>query len=456
MIVVTSDAKQQILLVSYWLPPAVGAAAERMAGFARHLPRHGLDVHVLTAAHHSTGAVEPDDAVADAGVTVHRVDDPLAGAGPVFADYDPRQAPPLWKRIAREVVFPDRFARWAKAAEAVGAAVLREQRFALILASFPPASAARLGLRLATTAGVPLGLDFRDLWFGPGGYEPRSPLARSRLERLYRACISASKALVAVSDAMADALAAEHRFDRSRVFVIPNGYEPADPSPRSRNGEAIEYAGAAPRPDVTGSAPTAGSDSSPGAGGRAITIAHVGTVIARNRPDVFLQSVKALADAGELKGVRFRFVGNLSRDYVTSLCLGGVVETTGLVDRATAHREMEQADALLLLVGEYVGRWGHNAKLFEYVQTGRPILCIEEAEGSNDRRLLERFVADRTFTAPMGDAQALLKTLTQLVAYIQSRPIAAMELDGAFRSYNRASLTEQLVAGMAGVGLLPS
>ncbi len=463
---VADGTTQRILLVSYWYPPAVGAAAERIAGFARYLPQHGLEVHVLTAAHGAVAGgafalnsaeATQDGAGANGGsAIVHRVEDPMA-TGPAFADYDPRQTTPLWKRLAREVVFPDRFARWAKAAEAAGTALLRDRRFAVILASFPPASAARLGMRLSQASGVPLVLDFRDLWFGPGGYEPKTPLARMRLEGLYRECVRSSKALLAVSDAMADALSQEHGLDRSRVFTIPNGYEPAEALTRSRDEVTATSGVSITRASPDDVASGLVDDNSPGrnASGhaahddRTITIAHVGTVIARNRPDVFLRTVKELADAGELKGVRFRFVGNLSRDYLASLKLGEAVETTGLVDRATARREMEQADALLLLVGEYVGRWGHNAKLFEYVQTGRPILCVEEAEGSNDRKLLERFIADRTFDAELGNGAKLRETLNKLQKYLVSRASPALELDVEFRDYSRSAITQNLFESLA-------
>ncbi len=40
---------RRVLLVSYWYPPALGAAAERIHAFANYLPDHGWQTHVLTA-----------------------------------------------------------------------------------------------------------------------------------------------------------------------------------------------------------------------------------------------------------------------------------------------------------------------------------------------------------------------------------------------------------------------
>ncbi len=411
-------AAVRILLVSYWYPPAVGAAAERIGSFARFLPEHGWDVTVLTAAR---GCAPPEQA----GVKVAAVRDRLAGGEPAFADYDPRRRASGWKSALRGwLLFPDRFAVWARAAAKTGVKILRRERFDVVLASFPPASSAVVGLRLHEASGVPLVVDYRDLWIGPGGYEPRSGRALAAHRELERAVVRAAIALVAVSEPMANALAEEHGFDRVRIFVIPNGYEPTP-------------------------AADSGFRNSQFAIRNSLVIAHVGTVIARNQPDLFFESLRRVKDDPRLSSIEFRFVGNLSRDYAESLGLGGRVTTTGLVDREQARREMETADGLLLLTGAYVARWGHNAKLFEYVQTGRPILCLEEEQGSNDRKLLERFTPDRAFFAPTSDAAAIAAAIERLRAYLVARPNPAVELDAAFREYSRANLAGRLAAELS-------
>src|SRR5437868_11258786 len=93
---------RKLLIASYWYPPVIGAAPERIHSFARYLPAHGWKVHVLTA-----GVDDP--AVKDAGVQVHRVHDPFARSMALFSDYDPRAAGTGWKDFFRDLVFPDRF-----------------------------------------------------------------------------------------------------------------------------------------------------------------------------------------------------------------------------------------------------------------------------------------------------------------------------------------------------------
>lgn len=405
----TQKPPKAILLVSYWYPPAIGAAAERISAFGRYLPAHGWRPHVLTAKH-AGAAPKTDRAV------VHAVPDPLALKERPFADYDPTAKPSTLKRFLRERIFPDRFGRWQKAAFGPGTDALRRNDVKLILASFPPASVVLLALRLHDETGVPLVLDFRDRWMGPGGYEFRGAAMRRKHADLQRDAAAAAIAIITVSDAMADAIAEEQAFDRDRILVIPNGYEPAEN--------------------------VVAPDASPPGG--PFTIAHVGTVIQRNRPDTFFNSVTILMGRECLNDVTFKFVGNLATSYIHAAGLSPIITSTGLLPREQALGEMHAADALLLLTGRYVGRWGHNAKLFEYIQTGRPILCLEESPDSNDGKLLTRFAPDRAFIAPVDEPDAIAEQLARLARYLRDHPKPALELDDAFRAYSRPELCAEL------------
>lgn len=421
---VTGNGQKNLLLLSYWFPPGVGAAAERMCSFAAYLPDAGWNVHVVCADRVNAEANRTDELP-----HITRITDPMAMEGPLFADYDPRQpATPTWKRLLRRFVFPDRFVRWKKAASWKVIELCASTRFDAVLASFPPASVVQLAMEAREASGAPLVLDFRDRWIGPGGYEPESDRLRRRHRALERMAVRRAAAVLAVSENMADAIAEENGIDRARVHVLPNGYEPiADWEAQQPNEDG---ANDGDHPIRTGLWP--------------LTIAHVGTVIPRNRPERFFESLRLLKLGDQLPDARFRFVGNLSRDYIKSIELNGVIESTGLVDRTIARREMRDADALLLLVGDYVGRWGHNAKVFEYVQAGRPILCLEESPGSNDGELLKRFVGERTFFAPLGDGAALVEAVARLGAYVADRPSAAIELRPEFRTYSRRELAVRL------------
>lgn len=384
----TAAPTRRLLLVSYWYPPAIGAAAERIAAFARFLPRHDWSVEVLTARRTTAPPHLP-------AVTVHSVDDPQGGAVETFPDFDPRRVKgPGLKRYLRDFIFPDRFRRWMHAAEEAIEQNLRQKRFDAILASFPPASAAGLGLQLHRACGAPFLLDLRDTWFGPGGYEPLYAFAKRRHRTLYAECIRAAAGIIAVSDTMAEDILREFALPPERIAIIPNGFDPALP----------------PMPPPPAPPPSDGE----------LMLAHVGTVIARNRPEGFLDSLLKLPP-DVARGVRVRFVGNLSRDYLRDIGLGQRVEATGLLPREQAWKRIADVHAMLLLTGREAGHWTPRAKLFEYLAARRPILCLEEAPGSCDYRLLSSIAPDRSFRAALGDPAGLALAVQAVRAFCEAR-----------------------------------
>ena len=430
----TPSQRRRLLVVSYWFPPAVGAAAERMASFVKYLPLHGWDVDVLTARHGDVSEVRTaDEAGGSPDGLITAVPDPWQRRRAVIQPYDPRaKGPPRWRRWLRDLVFPDRFKRWANDALWMGIDEIGHDHPNMILASFPPASAAQLGLRLHEKTGVPLVLDLRDKWLGPGGYEPMTARARRRHEDLERRAVAAATGIIGVSDTLVRDVAVRCGFDLAKTAVVHNGFEP------------IETPGPSPR-----------RADSPGK----FVIAHVGTVIPRNRPDLFFDSLQSAAGLGD---VEFRFVGNLSNDYVRSLGLGGLLTATGLVPRDAARAAMFEADALLLLTGDYVARWGYSVKLFEYLQTGRPILCLEESPDSNDARLLRDLAPDRAFIGRLGDPASLVEQEKNLRRWMQQHleapASATFALDQAeahnrLCPFNRAKQAGELAAFLSGLSV---
>jgi len=398
---------KRVLMVGYWYPPAVGAAAGRTSGLARALPDYGWQPTVLTA-----GIDDPHDPA-----YVRRVRDPLA-AEVRFSDYEWPELAGRRRSAARSLLATDRFFLWRRRAVRAALRTLADRPHA-IWATFPPASAAAAGWRLSERFSAPLVLDFRDLWFGPGGYTPATALHGWLQRRLEHRVTRAAAGMVAVSDRMAGFLSDHYHIARARVAVITNGFDAA----QCPLGEAPRRAGE-------------------------FVLSHVGTVIPRNRPDLFFRAVAGCPriETWRREGLRIRFVGNLGRATAGRLELGGVVETTGLVSHAQAWRETRAASALLLLVGDYVGQWGHNAKLFEYLRSGRPILCIEETTGSNDRRLLEQFAPQRCVFGSLKDAASVVDAIERTRELAGRLPAAANDADHRLDVFDHRALTQGLAA----------
>ncbi len=410
-------ASRRVLIVTYWYPPTPGAGAERAAGFSRHLPEHGWDPIVLTAQTHGAswsarifGFGESESA--DEVQTVYRVPD-LVGAGDIQGPYT---GPPVRKseHWLRRLVFPDRFAIWAGRAQREARYKLEDALPDIVWTTFPPASAAMAAGILADRFSRPLVIDFRDPWFGAGGYAPQSQRQRERHEELERRLIRQAAAITVISEAMRDDLCRRLDVEPSRAHVITNGFDAA----RCIQVEPVQTQ-------------------------RPPELVHVGSVSQRNRPDLFLQALAAARRLGPLPW-RVRFVGNISAGYIASLGLADSVSITGMVPWNDAWRETCQSTALLLLAGDYVGEWGHNTKVFEYLRSSRPILCLEERPGSNDRRLLESLAGDRSRFGLLTNPASILEGINAVMGIGKESPIGTLDASEGLDRYDRGRLTGQL------------
>jgi len=401
--------RRRVLLVSYWYPPTPGAGAARTSGFARNLPSLGWDTVVLTA-----GNRRDDDLSPVAGESrLIALPDAVAPSD-LYRDYSGPPRESAAREWWRWLLFPDRFLRWRRRARRAGDALLRRERCDAVWATFPPASAALVGARLAQRRALPLVLDVRDPWLSAGGYEPRGAALRRRHERLERELLARADAVVTVSDALADDLRGRLRLDVSRVSVIPNGWDDSLSAPLPP--------GAVPPQNI---------------------LTCVGTVSHRNRPDLFLSAL-ARKPPDAPPPWRVQFVGNLSPGFVRRLGLSAVVESTGLVSSAEAWQRTCAAPALLLLVGDYVGRWGHNVKVFDYLRSARPILCLEQRPGSNDRALLERLAPKRCVFGALAEDSDVVPLIARVLELARAAPRLALDESAALARFGRRALSIEL------------
>jgi glycosyltransferase involved in cell wall biosynthesis len=148
----------------------------------------------------------------------------------------------------------------------------------------------------------------------------------------------------------------------------------------------------------------------PGPSADRFVLAHVGTLYDIRDPTSVLAALAALAARGEVDGevVEVRLVGNV---WLTSFTppAGLRVVTPGYVDHAGAVSEMHAATALLLYVPG-TSR-APSGKLFEYLASGRPLLCVARSDNLA-AKLVKEWNAG--VVADPGDEAAIEEALSEL------------------------------------------
>jgi len=339
-----------LLIISYWYAPNPAVGAKRFSFLAREFTRLGYDVHVITHQSHEWTDWKTDSTLPLAG-TVHRCTERVKL---------PLAATSTWRRalnaVLRRLLAPIGWeALWSGVAVRQGLEVARRLESAgvapgVVIATSPSHSALIAGERISRQLGWPLILDYRDPWSAHDWPRwRRSALAQWVSRRIESRLVRRSAARVLNTPAMRDAFEACFRHaDRSRNFVIPNGFEAA--------------ASAAP----------AVPDEGP------VDIVHAGEIFQGRSLVPVLRAAARLRTRFPARPIRVITYGSLPANELASIRaenLEDFLEVHARVSFNELFGRLQRAHLLLAVVGEHM-LYSTPYKVYDYMAAGRPILGI--------------------------------------------------------------------------------
>lgn len=344
---------QQVLFLTYLFPPAAGAGVHRPLSFVRHLPAFGWQPQVLTAWRPSAIAFDPA----------------LAGRVPPevrvtrLLNIEPRLTEMAASRVAgknlrhllAKLLVPDRHVLWLATALPQLAALAVRSKARVIVASAPPFTTFVLGYLLSRLTGLPLVLDFRDVWSGlyASGYDPAqtSHFRKRVVLDLERLLVRRAAAVTTASFLHGKDLARLHGDPGDKYYWLPNGFDEAD------------FAAAPPRPEL--------------ALGQKITLLYTGTIFEMTTLS-HLWAAMALLSEQERSRFRVKLMGKAASGEVLDPGLPGLeVVAQGYQPHAQVVREMTQASVLLLTLEPMPNsQQVIPSKLYEYLAARSHILAL--------------------------------------------------------------------------------
>jgi glycosyltransferase involved in cell wall biosynthesis len=336
--------RKRVLIVHYFFPPLGGAGVPRILKFVKYLPAYGWDAVVVTTASTWYG-VRDDSRGADvpSGTRVIRARE--LPVGPVRR----RLLNPLHRlrleSLLSYVGWPDEQCGWFPAATVAALRHVSRWNPDILLTSSHPYTAHLVGLAVSRLSGVPWVADFRDEWVNNPFASPAPPGIAWLNARAEHLVTTRAARTVVVADwfNLCGATTAG-------VIAIPNGVDEED----------FQISPPPPPP--------------PPAPGR-FRLTYVGTMYGPQDCAPVLAALRRLVDDRRLDpaGIEFRVVGNVWTTDLEELC-PVPVSRVGYVDHGRALAEMSNASALLLYVAP--SSRAPAGKLYEYLATGRPILCV--------------------------------------------------------------------------------
>lgn len=337
---------RRVLMMTAAWPPVGRVGARRPLRLARRLTGLGWTPIVLTPTPDSVFRRLPvmDPSLSEPPVEVHRVPGfvPSTRLDRLLARLPDAVNRPF-RILLSDLLFPDQYPEWTRAAVR---AAKRIGPVDAVWVTGGPWGIFVPGAAVAKALDVPLVLDYRDPWT-VDAKPRRTPIAipRPALRWLERRILRQAAGVAFVNDDILQRTqAAFGRHDRP-WHVIPNGFDPLD---------VVDVAPIRPiRP----------------------TLVYAGSCYASRSMAPILEAIGEGFGNGS-SGLHLRVFGELdpaAKRVMAMRPMPGRVDAGARIPAAELAGHLRGADALLLIIGD-----GHrtalSAKVFDYLQAGRPIL----------------------------------------------------------------------------------
>jgi glycosyltransferase involved in cell wall biosynthesis len=401
-----SRDRPRVLVLAYYFPPVGGAGVQRTLKFVKYLAPLGWDATVIATRSRAYAAR----------------DESLLAEVPREARVRRTAALPLARylgfalhrlrlqRLRAYVMWPDGGLGWAPFALLAALRAARKDRPDVLFSSSAPYGSHLVALVVARLTGLRWVADFRDEWAANPHLAGQPRLLARLSERAERAITSRARRIVVAADYFR--LRGLPHDDPRRVEIV-NGVDEDD----------FRHDASGPPADR-------------------FVISHVGTLYELQDPSIALRAIAALAARGVIDAARVeaRLVGNV---WIPGFAPppGLRLELTGYVEHRRAIAEMRAATVLLLYVP--ASSLAPSGKLFEYLASGRPVLCLARADNLASRLVREwnaGAVADPDDQAAIEEAMLALWRRWQEDGLPDQAEVRAQ----ALARYSRRATAEQL------------
>lgn len=360
----------RVLIITYYWPPGAGAGVQRWLKFSKYLPLYGWEPLILTVDPSFAQYPASDKALLDdipAELKIYRTParnyfrlagkdkSKIPSAG--FANEEKKGFLQWLMRFARGNFFiPDPRRGWNGYAFREACRLIETEKIERVITSSPPHSTQLIGLRLKKRyPNIRWIADLRDPWTDIYYYKEFLHTIPARLlDRHYeRTVLRKSDRIITVGDRLKIMLASKVKGIESKIYVLTNGFDEDD----FANIISVE-------PEI-------------------FTVSYIGTLSPAYPVEGLAKAVRKIIDSG--REIRVKFVGTIApvqKELLLKHIPEQNMEFIPYVSHPEAVRHMAGSSALLLIIPDHPGnKCILTGKLFEYIASGRPVLCLGPADG---------------------------------------------------------------------------
>ena len=354
------------MIISYYWPPAGGPGVQRWLKFCTYLPQFGIDPIVYVPENPSYPIIDHNlKKELPQGVQVlkqpifepYNLASKLGGKAPseISSGIIPPEASQTRKQklllwIRGNFFIPDARKNWVKPSVTFLTKIIEQEAIDAIITSGPPHSMHLIGLGLKKKLNVHWIADFRDPWTSIG-YHKKMRLTKKAAKKhidLENEVLNTADKIIVTSKGTKQEF---EQKTKQPIHVITNGFEPS-------KGEVVL--------DLD----------------QKFSLAHIGSLLSARNPLILWEALSELVAENNQFAASFelKFAGVVSETVMQSIVQYGLeayVTNLGYVSHKKALELQHQSQVLLLIeIDSEETQMIIPGKLFEYIQSGRPILSL--------------------------------------------------------------------------------
>ena len=365
---------KRVLIITYYWPPSGGSGVQRWLKMSKYLPEYDWQPVVYTTENAEYPIIDhtrDKDVCPEAEVLRRPIVEPynlykkflgINKKEKVKVGFASESKKSRWKEklsvwIRGNCFIPDARCWWVNPSVKYLKDYLKTHPVDAIISTGPPHSMHLIAMKLKKETGLTWIADFRDPWTEIDFYDELhlTRWADSRQHKLEHQVLTQADRIVTIGWDCARSLG---RLGNRNVRVIPNGYDW----------------------EIDANQPTIPQT-------KEFTLTHLGVVTPSRNTEQLWAALKELKEENAEfgKNLKIRLVGQVDQSVAQSLTAAGLMDNTEIIPYIPHDKvpQMQQSSqVLLLLINNTPNAKGIiTGKLFEYLASGRPILCIGPEDG---------------------------------------------------------------------------
>jgi glycosyltransferase involved in cell wall biosynthesis len=360
----------KVLIITYYWPPSGGAGVQRWLKFSKYFPEFGWEPIILTVdpAYAAYPVIDntlqnelPETlkifkTIALNYFSIYKKDKSNIPAAGFATSIDNTFKGKIMRFIRGNFFIPDPRRGWNKYAFDKACEIIEAEGIKHVITTSPPHSTQLIGLKLKKKfQDIKWVSDLRDPWTDIYYYRLFYPTLISKMiDRRYENQVLAfSDSIITVGKSLKALFSFKIPEADVKIEIITNGFDEDD------------FASIKPsNPEI-------------------FTVTYTGTLSDVYPIEGFLDALQRIND--KMNDSRLKFIGTVSsglKDLILSKILSSRVEFIPYVDHSKAIKYMADSTVLLLIIPDHQSNNSIiTGKLFEYLATGKPIICLGPENG---------------------------------------------------------------------------